>query len=1386
MDVASNSKASKTVSRERTLPEALSTSGVTRYLYGAVIAAGVIAAISMVIYLTLALGWRARAFPGFMVTNTLVIDGAQPLAEKTWPGLNFGLRRLDHIVAINGQALPEDYGAALTRYHEFMSNIRPGTRVQLEFNRPAQDGMIRCAGTSGTIGDCRIALNLTTFPDLDLVGFFLAPFLTGLMTLIIGFIILRLRYNQTAGLLASLICFSMAAFLAGLFDLNTTHTLIPLWIIATTILSASLIALSLIFPIKSGLIYRQPIMIYAPYVLGVIATVGLLWLYIAPPQPATQIGSLTFFCVLVGFIFMFISLLMSRRHASSYAVRDQSNTILIGLVLTGAPIVLWLVNMLSQFIYAQAVFPVNTSAVTPFAIVAPLSLAYAVLQYRLFDTDHVISQGITYSIMLVALIGGYFLLVFSVSLVFTQDLNNPLVVAFVVFLIAVLFLPVRTFLQTRIDKLYYRVRLNYQDRLEIFAHDTTQSSSFNAIVSEFLAQMRETIEPTSVFIFLVNRQATTYGAIGSPEPATEVQFNRDSGIIEALNENDQMLYLDPNRPWPITLRGERPRLSILNTMVILGLPGAKQLNGFICVGPPRSERNKYNYEELLFLQNLATQMAIATERSQVVESLERRVQELDVLSQVSQAVNFTINFDDLLELISAQTSKLIEAAYFYIALRDEITNELYFAFFLEDDERYREKEDRRWQMGRDLFSEVVRNGQAMRVANYAIAASQRSAPGIAIDPNLKAWMGVPLIAGPRTLGVMAVGMTQSSKIYGDDQFKVFSDISALAATSIDKARLFEETNRRARQLAALNNVSHQLAGELDVQKLLELVTRTAVEILNAEAGSLLLTVDDGSNELEFKIAIGSAGQNLIGTRFSSKRGLVGEVATKGKPVIVNDAAKDPRWGGELSKSDFKTNAILAVPLLAKNRIVGVLEVLNKRDGGVYVQEDVDLLTTFAGQAAVAIENARLFELTDLQLSARVDELETLERIDVELNRSLDLHRVAEITMRWAIANSGATAGVLGLVFGDPPHLEIVAKYGYSESEFPEGAEGNIWPLDRGIVSRVIRTRQPDIATDVSIDPSYIPSLRGALSQITVPMMSGGEISGILILETNKEPRLNLVDLSFVQRLAEHASIALTNAQLYAELARANDSKSEFVSFVAHELKTPMTSIKGFTDLLLGGLTGNLNEKQHSFLGTIRSNIDRMNTLVSDLNDVTKLQTNNLHMEFSPVDFRNIVTETLRPLQKQIEDKQQKLSIIMDDDLPPIQADQNRLIQVLTNLVSNAYKYTPREGGIRIKAEVSANRWDPKAKKTDQVLHIAVQDSGIGMSEEDLIKLFTPYFRSENPLAREQPGTGLGLTITHGIVRRHNGQIWVESKIGEGTTFHFIVPLATDATPQPSE
>ena len=1349
-----------------------------RALLAVTTALAVITAAAAVVYLALALGWREQPFLGVLVSRNLAVDGSYSLGDTPWPGLSAGLQRRDHIVSLNGQMLaasPDAFDEARQTFSQLLRGLGHTDQVTVGFIR--QPGAGPCPTPPGPDGLCSVTYTLEPFPVVDFIGFFLAPFLTGLVCFAIGGVVLWLRPNQPTAVLVGASCMLLALVLVGLFDLNTSHALVPLWVAAAALLSAVLITLALVFPVRAALLYRRTWLAYAPLGVGLLAAAALVGLVFAPPEAAFQVGTPAFVLVFGAIIVFALSLLYHRRRAASLAVRDQSSTVLIGLALSALPVTIWAANVVSQVVDGTALVPFNVSAGTPFAILAPLSLAYAVLQYRLFDTDRVISQGITYSLMLLALVAGYFLLVFSASLLFTQGqmvANHPLFIGLMVFLVAVLFLPVRNFLQARIDRLYYRTRINYQRYVEAFIHDIARIRDTNQVAARLGEILRQTIQPDSLFIYLLaRRQGGPFEAIGDPRPATDIHFAPDTGIITALEENNQLIHLEPGCPWPNAVRSESARLRILNARLIVGLRGSGVATGFVCIGPPRGGRGAYTYEQILFVQNLISQMSVAVERAQVIDSLERRVGELNVLTYVSQAANFKVELDDLLELISTQATRLIAATCFYIAFVEE--SDLYFAFFLEGDEREREREWRRWPLGSDLFSQVVRTGQSLRLDNYAAALAQQAVSESFIGQSVRAWMGVPLATNTQMIGVMALGSDQPGKTYSDDELKFFSDIALLAATSIEKTRLFDETNQRARQLAALNEVSSALAGELNLDKLLELITRSAVDILNAEAGSLLLRAEDSPSELEFKIAVGGAGHDLVGSRFSIRRGLVGEVATTGRSVIVNDAARDPRWGGEQSLNGFRTRNVLAVPLTAKGQTIGVLEILNKQQGRRFDDEDARLLSTFAVQAAVAIENVRLFNLTDAQLSARVAELETLEQLDTELNRTLDLKQVADIAIRWAMRITEAPAAALGLVTSNPPRLEIIAAVGYDENDRPAGAEGWVWPLT-GAFARVLRQRRGDMVSRGSFD--FVPCLRGSTSQIILPMVAGGDVNGMLIVETNRDPQLTLVHLAQLYRLSDHAGIALANAQLYAELTRANDSKSEFVSFVAHELKTPMTSIKGYTDLLLmGRSTGQLDSQQEAFLRTIRANIERMNTLVSDLNDVTKMETNNLHMALGPVDFSSVVTETLRPLQRPIEDRQQTLEINVPPDLPPLYGDQNRLIQVLTNLLSNAHKYTPAGGRITVTAEIVPNRWNARAKPAEQVCHVMVRDTGIGMSPDDVSRLFTPYFRSENPLAREQPGTGLGLTIVRGIVERHNGRIWVESELGQGTVFHFTIPLA---------
>jgi len=317
----------------------------------------------------------------------------------------------------------------------------------------------------------------------------------------------------------------------------------------------------------------------------------------------------------------------------------------------------------------------------------------------------------------------------------------------------------------------------------------------------------------------------------------------------------------------------------------------------------------------------------------------------------------------------------------------------------------------------------------------------------------------------------------------------------------------------------------------------------------------------------------------------------------------------------------------------------------------------------------------------------------------------------------------------------------------------------------------VENGQPQLLT---VTESNEKLLSSAHTQVIIPIRRETLVVGLLHLESTSDSR---VDIDFLTRLTDHAAIAISNAQLYGQVQRANVAKSDFVSLVAHELKNPMTSIKGYTDLLAGGAVGQINEMQTNFLNTIKSNVERMSTLVSDLNDNGKIEAGRLRLEYKATNVPDLVDEVARSLKRQIEDKKQTLEVVLPEKISPVWADRIRVGQVLTNLVSNAYKYTPESGIIQLGVEEVINQWD--AEGAVRVVHLWVKDNGIGMSLEDQQKMFQKFFRSEDPKAREAPGTGLGLNITKSLVEMQGGKIWFESEYRKGTTFHFTVPVAEE-------
>jgi signal transduction histidine kinase len=251
---------------------------------------------------------------------------------------------------------------------------------------------------------------------------------------------------------------------------------------------------------------------------------------------------------------------------------------------------------------------------------------------------------------------------------------------------------------------------------------------------------------------------------------------------------------------------------------------------------------------------------------------------------------------------------------------------------------------------------------------------------------------------------------------------------------------------------------------------------------------------------------------------------------------------------------------------------------------------------------------------------------------------------------------------------------------------------------------------------------------------------------------------------------KRVAAALQDAKESAEAA--NVAKTEFVSLVSHELQTPLTYIKGYADLLRDSAAGPVTETQADYLNIIQANVDRMARLIADLAEVSFIEAGHLRLELAPLSINEVIAEVTHSTQGQLTAKEQKLIVLAAANLPLVSGDRSRLIQVLTNLVNNAHKYTPAGGQITIRAEKTNGPDGPS------FVRVTVQDTGLGIKAEEQAKVFQKFFRSSDSETRRAPGTGLGLNIARNLIDRHGGRIWLESEYRQGTAFHFTVPIST--------
>lgn len=1295
-----------------------------------------------------ALTWVQAPFLGSLFYPNLV---AADVYAPDWTKLN--LQPGDILLTIDGK--PVSSGLNL---YSALQEKQVGETAALKINQV----------DTNTVST--LSVPLSNFGWSDMFVFFWLPFVIGLVYLILGIIAYRMRGGEQVGEAFVAFCIFVAMMLGGLFDLHTFHFLTPIWAFVLPLVGAGLLHLGFVFPTETRLARRRPWLRFLPYGIALILGVINIYSFYLAANPRLYLTVRIWDFIFIGLaVLLFLLLLWDARHSTiSQLVRQQTSIILWGSIIAFGPIAVWAIAKSVGF---DISFSTTTFALvfTPF-IVFPISVAYATLRYRLLDLDIAFSQGVVYALLTLVVTLGYFLTVSLLGLLLqnTDLYKSPVILAIFVLVLIIFLEPIRNKLQSFVNRFFQRETFDSRELLERYGRDLISIPlDTDQILGMLLTQTTEALNPEHAMVFLRdNTQGLFVIRARTGKESThsiEIPFALSDDLAQWLADTKDILRLTPNGTTSSETdisTEELARLNMLNIALCVPLLGSKHLLGWLALGFEESGQ-PYLSSDLVFLSTLANQTTIALENAQLLEEANLRAQELEALQKISAEIQSAeAHPDQLLASVVEQATQLLraEGGMVFLLEPDEKTLKVVVSQNLDKD-----YSGCVIKSGEDVAGRVMMLGESVAVDNYGNVQGSDHFK----QAQFGAVLAVPLRWAGKVRGVLQLVHKPKGLRFSQDDVWLMEFFGTQSAIALEKSRFLNEARSRASQLATLREVSVAMSSTLNLDQALNEVMNRAVEILHAEAGSLLL-MDPKGEQLTFEVVLGPTGQELRGVKTPVGKGIVGTVAVSSEPLIINDVANDPRFNVAFDEAtEFQTKDILCVPMIAHDQNVGVIELINKQDGSVFNDEDADLLLSFGAQAAIVIENAQIFTRTDEALAERIQELQTLQMFDQELQTSLVLDVVLDITLTHLMDSLGVEIGLIGVVKEqDEEGLLLLAQHGMPTEMGRYKIDP--WPLTKGILGRVARTGELAWVNDLSQAENYVPKNHRTRSLLTVPVMREDRVVAVIDMESTDPEYFTSEDVAFVKLLASHAAIAIDNAQLFDQVREANDAKTEFMNIASHELKIPMTSIKGYTKLMQMGAGGELSEQQDEFLTIITNSVDRMSGLVEDLLDVSRIEAGRVRLEISDVQMDDVINEVVAAVKTQIDRKKQNLSMDMADDLPELRADYKRMVQIVTNLISNANKYTPEAGDITIIAQ-------PYSNGEMEGIAVTVKDTGYGISAEDQEQLFTKFFRAADQNIRDEPGTGLGLSITKNMIESHGGELTVESELGKGTEFTFTMP-----------
>jgi len=630
---------------------------------------------------------------------------------------------------------------------------------------------------------------------------------------------------------------------------------------------------------------------------------------------------------------------------------------------------------------------------------------------------------------------------------------------------------------------------------------------------------------------------------------------------------------------------------------------------------------------------------------------------------------------------------------------------------------------------------------------------------------------IPLRVSNRAIGSIWIGSREPYD-YTDADARIFQAYAESASLSLEASYLFAQTEHRARQLETSAEVGQTIGQILDLNILLPQVVELIRDRFSYDHVQIFL-MDNRNRYAVLQASTGEAGRQLLANSHKLARGsqsVIGQVTKTGKPTIALDTA-DANVVHQPNQFLPLTRSEMALPLTVKGQVVGALDV-QSNNPNAFSEEDVRVLTTLAGQIAIAIDNANLYE----EIERRAADVSLLFDITVIATASNTLAEALQTVTDQLYNALSASAAVFYLPQNYINHtvLQAVALSGSDQpiSELSEVTVGD----SENLIGLVGSTLNPQLIRNIGNEVRYLSITPASSTAMLVPIGTGGKLIGLIVIEHEHENAFSQDDFQLVITLAGSLSAVVENSQLVDELQKTNDQlreidrlKGQFLANMSHELRTPLNSIIGFSRVMLKGIDGALTEMQEQDLTTIYNSGQHLLNLINDILDQAKLESGKMDLKFAFFGVKTLIESVKSIGVGLVKEKPIDLFIDLESGLPQAYGDEFRTRQILLNIVSNSAKFTV-EGSITIRAYTIQH---PETGVT--FIRVDVIDTGIGIDEKDLPLLFETFRQVDSSLTRTVGGTGLGLPLSKSLAEMQGGELLVDSVVGVGSTFSVTIP-----------